>query len=272
MTILIIASLIDPASVNIADKLIEEYGFEERERTFSGKPVYEKNDLLLAYLDVDDVYAEDVDRIFQAEEVIFASRHQSESREPTLTVHVPGNVVEKADFGGRPGSLAWAHPQRMKAALMALTQAKDEFGLTEYSVSLEVTHHGPTELMTPVMFVEIGSSESQWTDVKAGYAVAKAIWAGGTKPVDSRSCVGFGGGHYATKHTKMTLQEDLAIGHIFSKYAFIEGFNLSLIATSFRKTYGGCKLATIDWKGVRSDNRRKLIEVLTDLNIDIIRC
>ena len=76
MTILIIASLIDPASVNIADKLIKEFGFEESGRTFSGKPVYKKNDLLLAYLDVDDVYAEDVDKIFQAEEVIFASRHQ----------------------------------------------------------------------------------------------------------------------------------------------------------------------------------------------------
>jgi len=272
MTILIIASLIDPASVNIADKLIEEYGFEESERTFSGKPVYRKNDLLLAYLDVDDVYAEDVDRVFQAEGVIFASRHQSESGEPTLTVHVPGNVVNKADFGGRPGSLAWAHPQRMKTALMALRQAKDEFGLTEYSVSLEVTHHGPTELMIPAMFVEIGSSESQWTDEKAGHAVAKAIWAGGSTPTDSQGCVGFGGGHYATKHTKITLEEDVAVGHIFSKYAFNEGFEPHLIEASFRKTYGRCKLATIDWKGVRSDSRRRLIEVLTDLNIEIIRC
>ena len=51
MTILIIASLIDPASVNIADKLIKEFGFEESGRTFSGKPVYKKDDLLLAYLD-----------------------------------------------------------------------------------------------------------------------------------------------------------------------------------------------------------------------------
>ena len=204
--------------------------------------------------------------------MIFASRHQSESGEPTLTVHVPGNVVNKADFGGRPGSLAWAHPQRMKAALIALRQAKDEFGLTEYSVFLEVTHHGPTELTIPAMFIEIGSSESQWTEEKAGYAVAKAIWAGSTKPIDSQGCVGFGGGHYATKHTKITLEEDIAVGHIFSKYAFIEGFEPRLIETSFRKTYGGCKLAAIDWKGVRGDSRRRLIEVLTDLNIDISRC
>ena len=272
MTILIVASLIDPASVNIAEKLVKEYRLEESGRTFSRKPVYKKDDLLLAYLDVDDIYAEDVDKIFQAEEVIFASRHQSESGEPTLTVHVPGNVVNKADFGGRPGSLAWAHPQRMKAALTALMQAKNEFALADYSVSLEVTHHGPTELMVPVMFVEIGSSESQWTDEKAGYAVAKAIWAGGTKPVDSQGCVGFGGGHYATKHTKITLEEDVAVGHIFSKYAFIEGFEPRLIEESFRKTYGGCKLAAIDWKGVRGDSRRRLIEVLTDMNIDIIRC
>ncbi len=272
MTILIIASLIDPASVNIADKLIKEYGFEESERTFSGRPVYKKNDLLLAYLDVDDIYAEDVDRIFKAEEVIFASRHQSESGEPTLTVHVPGNVLNRADFGGRPGSLGWAHPQRMKAALVALKQAKEEFDLTEYSVSLEVTHHGPTELTVPAMFVEIGSAESQWTYEKAGYVVAKAIWAGGTNPIDSRSCVGFGGGHYAGKHTELTLEEDVAVGHIFSKYALIEGFEPHLIEASFRKTYGGCKLAAIDWKGVRSDIRRRLIEFLTDLNIEIIRC
>jgi len=272
MTILIAASLIDPASLNIADKLIKEHGFKESERTFSGKPVYKKDDLLLAYLDVDDIYAEDVDKIFQAEEVIFASRHKSESGEPTLTVHVPGNIVNKADFGGRPGSLAWAHPQRMKAALLALKQAKDEFGLTEYSVSLEVTHHGPTELTIPAMFVEIGSSESRWIDENAGGAVAKAILAGGSKPIDSQSCVGFGGGHYATKHTKITLEEDVAIGHIFSKYAFIEGFEPSLIEASFRKTYGGCRLASIDWKGVRGDSRRRLIETLAELNIEVIRC
>ncbi len=272
MSILIAASLVDPASLNIADKLIKEHGFKETGKTFSGKPVYKKDDLLLAYLDVDDIYAEDVDKIFQAEEVIFASRHRSESGEPTLTVHAPGNVVNKADFGGRPGSLAWAHPQRMKAALMALKQAKDEFGLTEYSVSLEVTHHGPTELTIPAMFVEIGSSEGQWIDEKAGRAVAKAILAGGSKPIDSQSCVGFGGGHYATKHTKITLEEDIAIGHIFSKYAFIAGFEPYLIEASFKKTYGGCRLASIDWKGIRGDSRRRLIEVLAELNIEVIRC
>jgi len=272
MTILIIASLVDPASINIADKLIKEYGFEESGRTFSGRPVYKRNDLLLAYLDVDDIYAEGVDKIFQAEGVIFASRHQSESGEPTLTVHVPGNIVNKADFGGSPGSLAWAHPQRMKAALLALREVKDDFGLTEYSVSLEVTHHGPTELTIPAMFVEIGSSESQWNDEEAGHAAAKAILAGGSKPIDSQGCVGFGGGHYATKHTKITVEEDVAVGHIFSKYAFIEGFDPHMIEASFRKTYGRCKLAAIDWKGVRSDSRRRLIESLTDLNIEIIRC
>ena len=41
----------------------------------------------------------------------------------------------------------------------------------DYEVSYEVTHHGPS-LDVPAMFVELGSSENQWSDSKAAEAVA----------------------------------------------------------------------------------------------------
>ena len=103
---------------------------------------------------------------FAADEVIVASKHVSETGNPSLTAHVPGDS-EKRELG-------IAAPSTLGAALAELFAARDEFGLS-YDVSFEATHHGPTGLDVPVTFVEIGSATSEWRDPKAGEAVARAI-------------------------------------------------------------------------------------------------
>jgi len=269
MTILVAASIVDKAALNIADKLIKRYGFVKLQEVFDGKPVYRCGDTLLVFPKVDDIYANNLDKHFRVEEVIFASRHKSETGRPTLTIHVPGNLTSQALYGGRPREVAWASPQRMKAALLALASIGNRLKLG-YSISLEVTHHGPTEMSVPVTFVEIGSSEKQWTDVKAGEAVAEAIWAAITRPSGSPSAVGFGAGHYAPSHTRVAMERDLAIGHIIPKHV-LENMDAEMVKTVFQKTWGGCNRAVLDWKGIRGEDRRKLLEVLKEMHIEVLR-
>jgi len=37
------------------------------------------------------------------------------------------------------------------------------------------------------------------------------------------------------------------------------------------RTENGCKIAVLDWKGIKGDDRKKLLNILKTLNIDILR-
>jgi len=270
MTILVAAYRDDIAAVNIAKKLIEKCSFYETEEISAGRPVYRKNEIRLAYLEVDDIFADNLDQKFQVDAIVFASRHKSESGEPTLTVHVSGNLTSEALFGGRPKRLALADPHMVKAALQGLKSSQERLGLDRYIVSLEATHHGPTELRVPSLFVEIGSSERQWRDVTAAEAVAEAIYTCATGTASGEPSVGFGGGHYSMKHTEANLGEEFAVGHILPKY-FFDHFDPSMVWLAFERTVGHCTNAIVDWKGIRGPERRKLVELLGSRNVNVIR-
>ena len=83
----------------------------------------------------------------------------------------------------------------------------------KYDVTLEVTHHGPTELSVPSLYAEIGSTETQWKDPEAGEVVAKAILAVSLEKVPAG--LGFGGGHYAMRQTGLLLKPEFLLGTIF---------------------------------------------------------
>jgi D-aminoacyl-tRNA deacylase len=268
MTILIVASTKDLAARNIAEKLMKLQNFKESEIVFDGNRLYKNGDILFTYINTDSIHTNNLDKHFKFDTIIFASRHRSESESPSFTVHTPGNFND-ALLGGKPRELAIACPRIMRNVLIALKKARDELSLN-YSVSLEATHHGPTEMNTPVMFVEIGSSEKQWKDDFAGEIVAKAMLSAIKETPTGRNAIGFGGGHYAPKHTETVLGSEIAIGHIMSKYAF-ENLNEETVKNMIERTENGCKIAVLDWKGIKGDDRKKLLNILKTLNIDILR-
>ncbi len=73
------------------------------------------------------------------------------------------------------------------------------------------------------MFVELGSSEAQWSDCKAAQAVAHSAMhaiANFSKPANSCSAViGIGGTHYNQKFTCMALVGEAIFGHMIPKHA-----------------------------------------------------
>jgi len=267
MTVLIVASEKDRAGLNIASCLVRDYGFDKSPE-YSDPRILQKDNVLLARTREETIHLESVDLFPSITSVIFASRHTSEKGDPCLTVHCPGNVLSEAPYGGQPRSLALVEPNRMRAALLSLSGSREELGLS-YLVSLEATHHGPTELPAPCMFVEIGSSAKQWEDTVAGKAAARAIWTAATSPANGAPAVGFGGGHYSWKHTDAVVKGQFAFGHILSKY-FFDGYDPAIVELAFRRTIGECSNAVIDKKGVRGSERNTLVELLSRTGREIV--
>ena len=236
---LILASAQDPAAKNIATRLLKDYDFK-KSPGLTNAHVYGNVTLMAIAGEVTQITELPID----AEEVIVASRHASESGRPTLTVHVPGEPSRL--------DLAIASPQTIKSALRALVEARSELKLS-YNVSLEATHHGPTQLDVPVTFVEIGSLPEQWRNEKAGEAVARTIMAAATSQMKCRHAIGLGGPHYAPHHTDVALRTDVGVGHILPKYASIDE---TLLERAFVRTRGGVELLALDWKGMSSEQRQ----------------
>jgi len=272
--ILIVASRVDPASMNIAGKLIELYGLEPTGASFEGSPIYARGTVRLVLTQADTIHAEHVEQALPTppEAVIIASRHASAKGEPTLSTHTPGNLGHEAEHGGRPRELAWSEPRRMKSALRALSGGREQRGLVDYRVCLEATHHGPTGLGAPVVFVEIGSTPDRWEDPAAGEVVAEAIWEAATRPSGDVRAVGFGGGHYAPKFTELALEDvGLAIGHIVPRYAFQAlGLDRWLVEEPVKRTWGGCGAVVVDKKGLKGRERRFVISVAEELGLEVL--
>ena len=250
---LISASVEDPAAKNIAERLLELYDFEP----MANQPnVWVCEGVMLTTI------AGQVRTSLPplaADEVIFASRHASESGKPTLTAHVPGEISDQ--------KLAIASPPTLKSAIRELIAARDELDL-QYEVTLEATHHGPTDLKVPVTFVEIGSSPTEWQDKGAAEAAARAIMAAATSPINGRQAIGLGGPHYGPRHTQVVLETDVCIGHILPKYVTIDE---ELVKHAIARTSGGVELFALDWKGLDSSQRQHLQQISNKLGVRAVR-
>jgi len=139
----------------------------------------------------------------------FASRHSGETG-PLLSAHATGNFGP-AEFGGTAGELA-EHAPNALARLRAAFEAHAPDG---YGTAIECTHHGPSRVGCPSLFVEIGSGEPEWNDPAAAEAAARAILdCAGVDPRRERTVVGFGGGHYAPRFERVLRATDWAVGHV----------------------------------------------------------
>ncbi|RRJ30894.1 D-aminoacyl-tRNA deacylase [Halocatena pleomorpha] len=211
----IVLSRADSASVHICEQLRgleswrEEYD-DSRSDADGGGTVYRLDGAELREFEELHTHLDGVDSAFSdIDLLVFASRHAGETG-PLLTAHPTGNFGP-AEFGGYDRSLAQAAPSAQSTALAALTEHAPD----GYDVGLEGTHHGPTELTTPSLFVELGSDEPQWNDPKGARAVARAILAlRGVDPYDEKTLVGFGGGHYVPRFERVVRDTAWSVGHI----------------------------------------------------------
>ena len=214
---LLVASAVDPASVTQRDALLGTAIWKEAGE-FAGATARRHGDDLLVTIPDLHLYHDHVDREVAAvlgerpELVVFLSKHRSESETPSLTVHPIGNVGPAA-FGGQPGVLVPTAPLAMTETLRAIRREAE--GLP-FEVTFEATHHGPF-LETPAFFIEAGSTEKEWRDVRAAEALMRALLT--VEPRSSPVAIGIGGGHYVPRLTDVALTRDIAFGHLLAGHA-----------------------------------------------------
>ena len=268
--ILLVASNKDIASLNIKEQILKHYPFREIAREFHENPAFgakiNGKKVTLITLNEESVRAQSLPQEFpQAKLIVFISRHSSQSGKPTLSVHTPGNFGN-AELGGLPRVISVSPALAMKNVLKELIRFKEQLNI-DYDVSFECTHHGPS-LNVPTMFVELGSSEMQWSDLKAAEAVAhSAISAIANFEASITSvAVGIGGTHYNHKFTLMSLVGETVFGHIIPKYS-ISNIDVEMLYQCVEKTLEKVSLAVLDWKGIKSVDKPNLLLALETVGL-----
>lgn len=252
--IVIVASKMDPAGTNIARSLIDLYGFDKTSLQFEGNPVFQYERMFLVFSSKDIIWVEKLDENFSPSFYLFVSRHRSESGIPSLTAHFTGNFTRDASFGGSPNELSYTYPSILKEYLVRISENSRK--LEKYHVVLEATHHGPTSLKKPVVFVELGSTLEEWSDMEAAMIIAKTIMQTlQAEPSYIKIGIGFGGTHYSTKFTDYLLKSDVALGAVAPKYV-LDDVDAQLVRQMIEKSVEKVTHAVLEWKGLgRSKDR-----------------
>ncbi len=262
-----VASEADEASQNQRRALLALAPWREAP-AFEGLASHRREDVTLVSIREHHLYRDHLDRDLAAafgepvELVVYLSKHRSESRTPSLTVHPVGNFGG-AELGGLPETLVPAAPRWMTAALRRLR--REATGLA-YQVTFEATHHGPY-LETPTFYIEQGSTETEWSDPEAAATIARALL--GLRPDDVPVAVGFGGGHYAPRHTDVAMARAVAFGHLLPSHA-LEHLADETLRQAVART-PDASLAYLHRKSLGKPEARALEERLGGLGLRVVR-
>lgn len=245
----VVVSRADEASERIGSRLLEATEWEKHEDDTradddGGGTYYRTDGIELRTFEELHLYLKDAEAAFADPDLlVFASRHSGETG-PLLTAHATGNFG-RAEYGGRDRSLACAAPR----ALSVVRDALERHAPSRYETGIECTHHGPSSVGCPSLFVELGSTETAWRDDEGADAVAQAILElRGVEPHGERTVVGFGGGHYAPRFDRVVTETDWDVGHIAADWG-IDAMgdpadSVALIESAFRTS--GSELALLD--------------------------
>lgn len=270
MSVVCLCSQQDIAAQTIKQQLLTHFPFKEKSETFDSIPIHQFKNLRLVTIEVDSIFADHLERQFDAELFIFASRHKSAAFKPALLTHIPGNWAA-AELGGKAATLCVAPPAAMKIALHTLLTEKQRVSLHDWSCGLEATHHGPIIERTPVLFIEIGSSEPEWQNIEAAEIVAHSIVNVAENYTTSYPTVlGFGGPHYCPAFTRLCAETNFAVSHVVPRY-HLNQVSESLIRQAIERTAAPVKFAAIDWKGMKSSERNRILDLLKEVGLEAKR-
>jgi D-aminoacyl-tRNA deacylase len=213
--IAIVVSRADSASERIGEALLDLADWTDRHDASrpdgeGGGTYYRTDGFELRTFDDLHIHLDRPDDAFDDPDLlVVVSRHSGETG-ALLTAHFTGNFGDAA-YGGTTGRFARACPNAAAAVVSAL----DTHAPAGYEVGTECTHHGPTAVGVPSMFVELGSDEAQWADPEGARAVARAVLdLHGVDADREKQVAGFGGGHYAPRFGRIVRETAWAVGHV----------------------------------------------------------
>jgi D-aminoacyl-tRNA deacylase len=217
---------------------------------------------LLTLENINDLYS-------HADVFIFLSKHRSHSSIPTLTCHFTGNFSSDNSYGGNPRQIAISYPSLQKGYLKALTAARQR--LPEYEIMIEATHHGPTSLNKPVLFLELGSSEKQWADENAAAVICDTllhILHNGFEHCEKVG-IALGGTHYPKKFNKLLLESEFGLAAVASKHN-LEAIDDAMVNQMIEKSVEKVTYIVLDSKGLGREKDR-ILKILENTPLELYR-
>jgi len=264
---LIVTSEKDLASMNIANNIIDANNFIEIESFEKGR-LYKKDSLLLTIVRDNLIEVDYLDNYFKDRIYIFLSKHMSKNNIPAITAHFTGNFSSDNQFGGNPNEIAITFPSLHKNLIRELWNKRDK--VTDYEVITEPTHHGPTNLTNPMIFLELGSTIKNWTDKKAGKIIGETlIECINNFKFAKKIAIALGGPHYSQKFTEILIESEYAIGTIVPKYA-LHYINEEIYKSIIKQTIEKIEYVIIDWKGLGKEKQR-IMEIINKYDLAIIK-
>ena len=291
----------DIASTNQAKFLLENNPWEQRDDVET-HPSYAIGNVRMWFLPKRILWEDHLDQRWcnatgeNVTEVIFPSRHAAVSGQPCLTLHpigVPHHPIEEEPpFGGRSGFAPPPNP-RLASWWRLLHKKWEKRAIPEFSLSLEVTHHGPI-LDVPALFIEVGSTEPYWPNEEAAKLLAEIIGEGlGLGNNFSNSAwtpanigepvlMTLGGGHYAPKANKLALEENVWLGHMLANHSLPFGSqedpgllwkqSIDAALSSTKKAFpGGKVVCNVEKKSFKGWQRQLIYEHLESVGIEVVR-
>jgi len=254
----IICSETDDASQNVARHLLKRAPWTQ---CSDGPAQWTYGNLQLLVIKDRFIKQEALIRELNADVIIFSSRHESEKQKgPVFTAHFTGDINGSQHMSP---TLARAAPRALKLVVKRLQQ------LSDIKVLVEVTHHCPCTVNIPSLFVEIGSSKFDWTNDALGDIMAQAILSLDSLPRKLKcvTAVGFGGPHYAQRHTDILFSSEICYGHMFATYQ-LERLSPAIVQEAFEKSQA--KFAYFDRKKMGAEGDRLRLLVL-NLGYEVLR-
>ena len=304
MGVLVVASKSDTASMTLYDAMRRLDGWSESFSSSLGDYyIHECNRVYLLLIDQIHIRADDIDFIFSentnlsVDEVLILSRHVSRSNTPAMTLHaigIPGILPygEEGKSGGRNGILV--PPSKYFASLFRRMNelAREKKLDDDFDLTLETTHHGPI-LKTPTLYIEIGSTDNEWSreDVAECWAEVISDVLGMFDDElkyfnpNSEVMIGFGGGHYAPRHKAVIIDSEINLGHVIANYSLIFDQKsesqipsgpwsecIKNVVDSTRISFPNNRIfAHLDRKSFKGWERSAIIQRLEELGIEVRR-
>ena len=253
---LLVAFRDDPAGYNMAKFISNDM---DKNNDFFHS---ERFDLVI--IDSPTISADWLEEKFNYDGFIFLSKHASESGKLALTCHSTGNF-STAQFGGNTRQIAIPHPDMQKSYMKNLWNERSSF--SKFQIIIEATHHGPTALNKPTIFIEIGTTQNEWTNVELCNSVARIVVKTLNQEKTSHPvAICIGGTHYPEKFTNELIHGEFALGTVIPKHSldYIDEKLFSHILKRNPKV----ETALVDWNGLGS-SKQKIVNLLSENNIMI---
>ena len=255
---LLVAYQKDPAGHNIAKFISQD--LEKNGNVYSGK------DFDLAIISSPTISADWLEERFDYDGYIFLSKHAAESGVLALTCHNTGNFSD-ANFGGNSRQVSIPHPFIQKSYIQNLWNARNKF--SGFQITIEATHHGPTSLDKPALFIEIGTTEKEWNDVNLCNSIGQIIVDVMKERQKSHPiAICFGGTHYPEKFTSELIHGKYSLGTVIPKHA-LEQIDQLLFSHIIKRNMGATA-ALLDWNGM-GKNKQKILEMLERTDLEVIK-